>query len=237
MMRLKPQTIPRTCPEPEIFNELVSLDGMAVLELGCGAAELTRIIATEGSGRSVVAFEIDEVQHALNLQIEDLPNVIFAVAGAESIPAVDDTFDVAFMFKSLHHVPVELMGLALDEIRRVLVPGGLAYISEPIFDGDFNEVLRLFHDESQVRAAAFDAIKWVVDSGSFELVSETFFKTPRIFANFAEFEDRVIGATHSCFELSDELRSEVRSRFEHHMTDQGVHFFPPNRVDLLRRPL
>ena len=236
MMRLKPQTIDRTCPEAEIFNELLSLDGMHILELGCGGAELTRIIATEGRDRSVLALEVDEIQHALNLEITDLPNVTFELAGAEAIPAEDSTFDVVFMFKSLHHVPVDLMDRALAEIRRVLVPGGLAYISEPIFDGDFNEVLRLFHDESRVRAAAFEAIERAVDSGSFELAAETFFKTPRVFASFAEFEDLVIRVSHSCFELSDKLHSKVRSRFERHMTDDGVHFTPPIRVDLLRRP-
>ena len=235
MMQLKSRTIDRTCPEPEIFNELLSLDGKHILELGCGGAELTRIIATEGEDRSVLALEVDEIQHALNLEVTDLPNVTFQLAGAQEIPADDATFDVVFMFKSLHHVPLDLMDRALAEIRRVLVPGGLAYISEPIFDGDFNEVLRLFHDESRVRAEAFDAIKRAVDSGSFELASETFFKTPRIFASFAEFEDRVIRVTHSYFELSGELRSKVRSRFERHLTDDGVHFTPPIRVDLLRR--
>ncbi len=235
MMQLKPQTIERTCPEPDIFNEFLSLDGKHILELGCGGADLTRIIATEGRNRSVLALEVDEIQHALNLEVTDLPNVTFQLAGAQDIPADDATFDVVFMFKSLHHVPVDLMDRALAEIRRVLVAGGLAYISEPIFAGDFNEVLRLFHDERRVRAAAFEAIERVVDSGAFDLVAETFFKTPRIFASFAEFEDRVIRVTHSCFELSDELHAKVKSRFERHLTDDGVHFTPPIRVDLLRR--
>jgi 2-methylisocitrate lyase-like PEP mutase family enzyme len=66
------------------------------------------------------------------------------------------------MFKSLHHVPVPLMDQALAEIRRVLKPGGLAYISEPVFAGEFNEVLRLFHDESIVRREAFSAIERAV---------------------------------------------------------------------------
>ncbi|MDM8567708.1 class I SAM-dependent methyltransferase [Candidatus Halobeggiatoa sp. HSG11] len=133
--------ITRTCPEKEIYNELLKLDGKHILELGCGAAELTRTIATEGFNRHVTAAEVDEIQHNKNLLITDLDNVTFQLAGAESIPASDNTFDVVFMFKSLHHVPVELMVQALEEIQRVLKPDGLAYISEPIFAGDFNELL------------------------------------------------------------------------------------------------
>ncbi|MBE9561264.1 MAG: class I SAM-dependent methyltransferase, partial [Proteobacteria bacterium] len=147
--------ITRTCPENEIYNELLKLDEKHILELGCGDAKITRAIATEGHDRQILATEVDEIQHKKNLLITDLKNVSFQLAGAESIPTSDNTFDVVFMFKSLHHVPVELMGQALVEIKRVLKPKGVAYISEPIFAGDFNEILRLFHDEEAVRKAAF----------------------------------------------------------------------------------
>lgn len=99
--------------------------------------------------------EVDVIAHRKNLQITDLPNVTFGLAGAQDIPLDDETADIVLMFKSLHHVPVELMETSLREIRRVLKPAGLAYISEPIFACDFNEILRLFHNEQEVREAAF----------------------------------------------------------------------------------
>jgi ubiquinone/menaquinone biosynthesis C-methylase UbiE len=63
----------------------------------------------------------------------DLPNVNFGLSGAQDIPLDDESVDVVFMFKSLHHVPTELMEQSLREIWPVLKPAGLAYISEPVF--------------------------------------------------------------------------------------------------------
>jgi len=222
--------------EPALIEQRLQLDGARILELGCGRAQLTRLIATGGRDRSVLALEVDSIQHDLNLAIDDLPNVRFELAGAESVPAEDGQFDAVFMFKSLHHVPVESMPTALREIRRVLKPGGLAWISEPVFAGDFNEILRLFHDESRVRQLAFAAVRDAVAAGELELVEQIFFRAPVAFRDFAEFEKLVIGVTHTQHRLSPSQLAEVRRRFESHLGADGVHFGQPIRVDLLRRP-
>lgn len=235
MQMLPPPVVP-TCPEPEVYGRLLALDHARILELGCGRAELTRRIATGGPGRQVLALEVDSIQHAVNLAIRDLPNVEFRLGGAEAIPAADDSFDVVFLFKSLHHVPVEHMPAALREIRRVLRAGGHAYVSEPVFAGAFNEIIRLFHDESRVRSAAFEAVAAAVAGGAFELVEEVFFNTPVRFADFAAFERDVIGVTHTRHHLTPEVRAEVERRFAAHHGADGAHFATPIRVDLLRKP-
>lgn len=235
-MRIAADHIETSCPEADIYNRLLALDDKRILELGCGSAAITREIANAGSGRKVTALEVDEIAHARNLQITDLPNVTFGLAGAEAIPLGDATVDVVLMFKSLHHVPVAHMGVAMEEIRRVLKPGGLVYISEPIFAGAFNDILRLFHDESRVREAAFNAVKKAVAEGLFELADEVFFNSPVGFDSFADFEDRILKATHTYHDLSDEVYAEVKRRFEQHLGDDGAQFLMPIRVDLLRRP-
>lgn len=234
-MKIAAEQIDVSCPEFDVYNRLLSLDGKHILELGCGGADHTRDIATSGADRKVTALEVDQVAHEKNLQITDLANVIFELAGAQDIPLEDESVDVVFMFKSLHHVPLELMEPAMHEISRVLKPGGLAYISEPVFAGEFNEVLRLFHDEQKVRLAAFNTVKKAVDDGLFSLVEETFFNSPMKFAGFAEFEEKVIKATHSDHSLDEELFDLVKQRFEQHIGDDGAHFLAPIRVDLLQK--
>ena len=234
-MKIAEAQIDVNCPESEIYNDLLSLDGKHILELGCGSADITRNIATAGANRKITALEVDVCAHEKNLQITDLPNVTFALAGAQAIPLEDESVDVVFMFKSLHHVPIELMEPSMQEIKRVLKTGGLVYISEPIFSGEFNEILRLFHDEQKVRHAAFNTIKKAVDEGLFKLVEETFFYSPMNFENFAEFENNTIKATHSNHSLDEKLYKLVKQRFEQHVGENGAHFLMPMRVDLLQK--
>ncbi len=233
-MKISSNQIDINCAEPDIYNRLV-LDHKHILELGCGNADKTRHIATSGINRMVTALEIDEIAHQKNLQITDLPNVTFTLSGAQDIPLDDESVDIVFMFKSLHHVPLELMETSLKEIRRVLKTGGLAYISEPVFDGEFNEILRLFHDEKIVREAAFNTLTKVVDEGLFTLVEEIFFHSPLQFGSFTEFENDTIKVTYGDYQLDDDLYQLVKMRFNQHLGDDGVHFLQPIRVDLLQK--
>lgn len=222
--------------EAELYHRLLPLEGARIIELGCGTAAHTRAIATNGRPAAILACEVDTIQHQKNLAISDLPTVTFAHAGAEAIPAADESADVVMMFKSLHHVPQEAMAGVMHEIRRVLRPGGLAYISEPVYAGEFNEVLRLFHDERTVREAAFAAVCHAVERGVLELEGQHFFNTPNHFANFEEFEQRVIGVTHTEHRLSAGQLQTVREKFNHFVGPEGAHFVMPIRVDLLCRP-
>ena len=225
-----------------VLDERVLLDALPLastparaLELGCGTGRQTRLLAAGGRFASILALEVDRIQHDRNLLVDDLPGVRFALGGAEQIPAPDASVDAVFLFKSLHHVPLDLLGQAFAEMRRVLAPGGLVYISEPVFGGDYNEILRLFHDEEKVRAAAFEATRAALDEGSFELVSQTFFRAKVRYRSFADFEQKVIQVTHTEHRLSPELYAQVQSTFEAHLGPDGANFLAPFRVDLLRK--
>ncbi len=223
-------------PEASIYEPLLPLARARVLELGCGCADATRAIARCHPDACITAMEVDKTQHAINVADSDLPNVEFVEGGAQAIPAADASFDIVMMFKSLHHVPDDALDAALAEIRRVLVPGGLVYVSEPVFAGAYNDVIRIFHNEERVRVAAFAALRRAVASGNFELACERFFLAPVKFASFDEFERRVIGVTHTHHRLTPEQYDATRTAFAAHAGPDGVHFGQPMRVDLLRRP-
>jgi len=227
----------RTTTELEVMAELLPLDGSRVLELGCGRAWMTRHLAENHAVEQIIATEVDHRQHEKNLTLSDLPNVRFVFGGAQSIAQPNASIDVVLMLKSLHHVPVEFMAAALTEISRVLKPGGLAYISEPLYRGDFNEILSLFNDEKIVRIAAFEAIKEAVESGMLESADEYYFESPGHFVDWDDFEQRIINVTHTDHAIDADLYAKIESAFMQHMGTDGAHFMRPSRVNLLRKPL
>src|SRR3569623_2369809 len=115
-MQISIETVDRICDDQEIIERL-PLDGARVLELGCGKAEKTRKLAESGRVASILALEVDTIQHEKNLQINGVPKVRFGLGGAEAIPVASGSFDIVFMFKSQPHEPVTLMDQALEEIR------------------------------------------------------------------------------------------------------------------------
>ena len=235
-MKIADPTQTTVCNEVKLMLAELPLDGARVLELGCGKAEKTRLLAESGRVAEILVLEVDVIQHARNLAITDLPNVRFCQGGAEAIPPDDGSFDIVLLFKSLHHVPMAHMDQALREIARVLRPGGLAWISEPVYAGELNDIMRLFHDEKTVREAAFAATGKAVAEGILALERQHFFRTRSHFDSFDEFDGRMIRVTHTNHSLSPECYQQVKEQFLAHMTPAGATFFPPQRVDVLRKP-
>lgn len=227
--------IPLVRDELDLLQSMVDLDQrQRIIELGCGAADLSRKLLARFPGCEIVGLEVDERQHAKN-QLNPMQRLQFLQAGAQSIPFSAGEFDLALMLKSLHHVPLDELERALSEVHRVLRPHGLLYVSEPVFAGALNEVMRLFHDEELVRAAALRAVQDAVSTGDWEQVSETQFDVPVYYHDFAEFEKRMIGVTYADHRLSATTLQRVRECFEQHMSADGANFFRPMRVNLLRR--
>ncbi len=221
--------------EVEFLGSLVPLAGTTLLELGCGKAEFTRRLLARTRVAAVTALEVDRIQHRLNLASPSDPRLTFGYGGAEEIPCDDQTFDGVMMMKSLHHVPVHSMARAFAEIHRVLKPGGWAYFSEPAYAGPLNDIIKLFHDEGVVRAAAYDALRLAGREGVLHPVSEHWFEMPARYASYDDFVAKHVETTHSEKSYPPEVAAEVRRRLEARMTPTGAHFMRPMRINLMRR--
>ncbi|MDR3369571.1 class I SAM-dependent methyltransferase [Rhodoferax sp.] len=229
-----PESLPLFDDELDLLADLVPLDASRLIELGCGQAWLARGLLARYPDTTLTGLEVDERQHAKNLTAPQ-SRLDFVQAGAQAVPFADASFDGALMLKSLHHVPVGLMAQALGEVARVLRPGGWLYVSEPVYAGPLNEIMRLFNDEREVRAAAQQALDQALIGDVWEAAAEVRFEMPVHFADFATFDIRMMRPTYADHQIDAPTRAAIQQRFESHLGPDGVHLTRPMHVRLLRK--
>jgi ubiquinone/menaquinone biosynthesis C-methylase UbiE len=161
----------------------------------------------------------------------------FVEGSAEALPCDDDSMDIVVLFNSLHHVPVPAMDKALTEAARVLKPGAVLYVSEPIAAGAHFEAMRPISDETQVRAEALAAVNRAVESGLFRQESEEINRTTRYEDSFETYCQRMIDANPARESMVLAKKEDIRARFESsaHKTPDGYEIDRQTRFNLLRK--
>ena len=230
-----PDQLPSLRDELDVLADLVPLAEQRIIELGCGNARLARSLVQRFAGSQVVGLEVDAVQHAKNLAAPQ-ERLLFMAGSAEALPFPDASFDGALMLKSLHHVPLVAMDAALAEVARVVKPGGWFYVSEPIYGGALNQIVRLYNDEGTVRAAAQAALDRALAAGThWTAAAERRFAQPVRFKDWPEFAQRMLYPSFADHGITPALEARVRAAFEPHVGPEGAHFMRPMHVRLLRR--
>ncbi len=118
-----------------------------ILEIGCGAGQFIR--ALKSALTSSVCYGCDVSDEALKQAESYSSNILYQKNNDQSLPYGDSSMDAVFIFDVLEHVtnPAQL----LQEVGRVLKPGGLFYCFVPC-EGDWLslwhalDILHLKHD-------------------------------------------------------------------------------------------
>jgi SAM-dependent methyltransferase/glycosyltransferase involved in cell wall biosynthesis len=119
--------------------------GKSVLDIASGEGYGSKMLA--GFAKSVVGVDISEeaVAHAQQKYIGE--NLSFKVGSCAAIPFDQDSFDVVISFETIeHHNEHQQM---LREIKRVLKPNGLLFISSP--DKEYYSDVRGYKNEFHVK--------------------------------------------------------------------------------------
>ncbi len=100
--------------------------GRTVLDAGCGVGWGSVLLADAGAAR-VTGLDIDP--GALENARRRAPVASFVRGDLGALPFDDGAFEVVVCFEAIEHVGDPLV--ALDELRRVLTPGGVLTVSSP----------------------------------------------------------------------------------------------------------
>ncbi len=219
-----------------VLGRLVQPAGKDVVDVGCGTGSLVRELT--GLGARVVGVEVSEQQLATALQRADSRGARYVVGRAESLPLEDGTADAVLFMRSLHHVPRDRHLDALREARRVLRPGGVVYVAEPLAEGDFFELVSIVDDETDVRAAAQRALRGAADAG-LQLGETVEYGVRFQIADLDALRVRVVGSDPErapVFDArADELERALGRLGEPAGADGAREFVSPMRADLLVR--
>ena len=219
----------------DVVVETLVPAGKRVIDVGCGDGTLVRLLA--GHGAHVLGIECSPRQLAKARAQPPVADEEIVEGVAQALPSPDSSADAVAFFNSLHHIPPRDMEAALAEAARVLKPGGLIYLSEPLPEGPFFTVCRPIDDETEVRAAALAAITAAGQGGLRAEAEFRYLHTIRM-ESYEAFRERVVSANaerEARFAEMDTAMRQLFIRTAERNADGDFVFDQPMRVNLLRK--
>lgn len=124
----------------QMLDALGDIQDKTILEYGCGEGWITRDLAERGAevcGFDVSATAVESTRRVLE-SAGLAKRCRVDVMAAERLNYPDQSFDMAVGFAIIHHLDLPP---AIEELHRVLKPGGVAYFAEPL---ESNPLIRLY---------------------------------------------------------------------------------------------
>ena len=218
----------------DLIGEILNLDNATVIDVGCGDGWLTRFLASRGA--HVTGVEVSPKGMARARATKPVADEHYIQGLAEDLPAPSRSADIIIYFNSLHHVDSDGLIKALREAARVLRSGGILYISEPLPEGPYFELMQPAHDETVARQRAQASLRFAPEYGL--LMERTFTHLDTVvFPDFQAFHDRLTSINPHIRDRFEEQEDEIAASFKRLATrrEDGWAFDQPMRVTVLRR--
>ncbi len=227
---------PNVSPFAIALAERFALGDSNILDVGCGDGSFVRELAARGAHATGIECSARQLESCGKATL--VADERYVAGVAQALPFADGAFDATVLRFALHHVPIDMMGRALREARRVTRPDGELFVFEPLTSGSNFELTRLIDDETMVRAAAQAAIgravedRWLSRSQGVTLLTEV------VHADFPTLRQRLLAVDGTRAQKLAAIDAELRHAFDSLGTETrgGRRFVQPVRLDVLRWP-
>jgi ubiquinone/menaquinone biosynthesis C-methylase UbiE len=202
--------------------------GLRVIDIGCGEGQVARAFAERGA---TVAGYDPFIPPTDWIKAGD-GEFRLANATADAIPEPDASADLVLFVFSLHHVPRHQLAGAMTEARRLLKPDGRLCIAEPVAEGPSQYVMEIYHDETEVRRVAAEAMAEFAAPlfGNEKIIR---YRERRTYSEFDAFAEHAIAGTRfNDYKVEDVLSPQVRRRFDEMFAICGGNFDQPIRLNI-----
>ena len=99
-----------------------------LLDLGCGTGRHAMVFAREGYEVHALDSSFPGLRSLRRWAGEEKLTIPLAACSADRLPYSDGTFDGVLCYGVLYYMPMKNFSAAVDEIHRVLKPGGRAFV-------------------------------------------------------------------------------------------------------------
>jgi ubiquinone/menaquinone biosynthesis C-methylase UbiE len=116
-----------------LIDRLDLRPGQRVLDVGSGTGQLAFVIAdrvTPGGSVDGVDAAVEMVSRATRSNRRRRRPVTFRTARAQQLPFMEESFDAVTCTLALHHIAANGRRTAVEEMRRVLRPGGRLLVAD-----------------------------------------------------------------------------------------------------------
>lgn len=146
-------------PEDERLDLLPDVEGIDVVEVGCGGGQASVGFARRGARVVGVDFSTEQLRHAERLRDAYGVEAGFLAGDVTDLPLADDAFDVAF--SSWVFQMVADLEACFAEVARVLREDGVFVFAVPhpfyeVFDPETGEIERSYFDATPERKSIGD---------------------------------------------------------------------------------
>lgn len=218
----------------DVLEEVLEIEGAVVIDVGCGDGHLVRWLTKRGA--HVTGIEVSPRALARAQSTPPVGHEHYMQGCAEDLPVANRSADIVIFFNSLHHVDQVGLATAIKEASRVLKFGGMLYVSEPLAEGAYFELMKPAHDETRPRMLAYQALQFAPDYG-FVREREILHVNAVPLKGFDHLRDRLTSINPHVRARFDESEPQIRETFERlgAKTNGAWTFDQPMRVTVLRK--